>query len=98
LDPSPFPPLSPFPPPPSWGREFDVVSNDYIGQTNVGKQVINKKWRDEARRTFEAAEATGRKPYFHFEKQPGSDLLKKIREFEARYDIKAVIDIGPLGE
>src|SRR5205823_14967636 len=78
------------------GREFDVVSDQYIGQTNVGKQTINQRWRNEAKATFEAAKETGRKPYFHFEQPPGPDLLKKIQEYEARYGVQAVIDVSPL--
>jgi hypothetical protein len=77
------------------GREFDVVSDKYIGQTNEGKQVINQRWRTEAKATFEAALETGKTPYFHFESQPGPDLLRRLNDYAARYGITPVIDISP---
>jgi hypothetical protein len=58
--------------------------------------VISKKWRNEAKATFEAAQQTGRTPYFHFVREPGADLIKKIAEYEQRFGIAAKIDISAL--
>ncbi|WP_369126865.1 hypothetical protein [Amycolatopsis vastitatis] len=40
---------------------------------------------------------SGRIPYFHFEGPPDPEVLVKLAEYERRYGIKAVVDIGPLG-
>lgn len=44
-------------------REYDVVSDQYIGQTTVKAQ-IGQRWRRQAQITFKTAKATGRRPYF----------------------------------
>jgi len=77
-------------------REFDVVSDQFVAQTNTGIQQISSRWRNAAKATFEAAIQNGKTPYFHFEQLPGVDILAKLREYAARYGIQPVIDIGRL--
>ena len=73
-------------------REFDAVSDDYIAQAKPANFQINKKFRSQAKATFEAAKQTGRKVYFHFDGPPEEGVIKKIHEYESRYGIEAKID------
>lgn len=77
-------------------HEFDAVTDDYLAQSKPADFTLNKKFRDQAKSTFELAGQSGRTPYFHFESPPGPGVLKKIDEYSQRYSIKPVIDIGPL--
>ena len=43
----------------STGREFDVVSNEFIGQTKPALQTVNQSVRNQMKATFEAAQETG---------------------------------------
>lgn len=80
----------------SVGREFDVVSSEYIGQTKPALQTVNKSVRDQMKTTFEAAQETGRKVYYHFEGQPAQSIINKLNEYSQRYGIDVVIDTTPL--
>jgi RHS repeat-associated protein len=80
----------------SVGREFDVVSSEYIGQTKPALQTVNKSVRDQMKATFEAAQETGRKVYYHFEGQPAQSVINKLNEYSQRYGIDVVIDTNPL--
>lgn len=77
------------------GREYDVVSDDYIGQTKPGGLIVGKEWRDQAKGTFEAAIATGRRPYFHFDGPPSREVLRALERYRLRYGIDPVIDTVP---
>lgn len=77
-------------------HEFDAITDDYLAQTKPPDFTLNKKFRDQAKATFELAGASGRTPYFHFESPPGLGVLKKIDEYAQRYGTQPVIDIGPL--
>ena len=79
------------------GREFDVVSDDYIAQAKPDLQSYGKSWRNQTKATFEAAKETGRKAYFQFEGAPADDILRKIAEYSERYGVDYVIDTTPLG-
>ena len=77
-------------------HEFDAITDDYLAQTKPPDFTLNKKFRDQAKATFELAGQSGRTPYFHFESPPGPGVLKKIDEYAQRYGTTPVIDIGPL--
>ncbi len=79
------------------GREFDVVSNEYIAQAKPDLQSYGKSWQTQTKATFEAALETGRKVYFQFEGTPTDAILSKIAEYAARYGVEYVIDTTPLG-
>ncbi|WP_251035370.1 restriction endonuclease fold toxin [Paenibacillus sp. ISL-20] len=78
------------------GREFDAVSDEYIAQTKPALQQVNKKVRDQMKATFEAAEQTGRKVYYHFEGEPAQSVIDKLHEYSQRYGIEVHIDTDPL--
>ena len=80
------------------GREFDVISNEYIAQAKPDLHSYGKSWRNQTKATFEAAKATGRKAYFYFNGSPSDRILNKIAEYGKRYGIEYVIDTTPLGE
>jgi len=77
-------------------REFDVVSDKYIGQTKPPLKNFGKKERSQWKATFEAAKETGRIPYFHFEGEPSQKVIKQLHEYSRRYGIDVVIDTKPL--
>ena len=79
------------------GREFDVVSDEFIAQTKPDLSTYGQSWRNQTKATFEAAKETGRKVYFHFEGQPADAFLQKIAEYAERYGVEYIIDIIPLG-
>jgi restriction endonuclease fold toxin 3 of polymorphic toxin system len=79
------------------GREYDVISKDYIGQSKPANFQLGSQFRGQAKATFEAAIQTGRTPYFHFEGPPGPGVIEKINEYAARYGVRPVIDTTPLG-
>lgn len=76
-------------------HEFDAVTDDYLAQSKPADFTLNKKFRDQAKATFELAGQSGRTPYFHFDSPPGPGVLKKIDEYAQRYGNAPVIDIGP---
>ena len=77
-------------------REFDVVSDKYIGQTKPALKNFGKKERNQWKATFEAAKETGRIPYFHFEGEPSQKVINQLYEYSRRYGINFVIDTKPL--
>ncbi len=76
----------------SVGREFDAISEDYVAQSKPALQTLNKSVRDQMKATFEAAQETGRKVYYHFEGQPAQSVIDKLNEYSSRYGIEVVID------
>ncbi|WP_339218069.1 restriction endonuclease fold toxin [Paenibacillus sp. FSL W7-1332] len=78
------------------GREFDAISDEYVAQTKPALQQVNKKVRDQMKATFEAAEQTGRKVYYHFEGEPAQSVIDKLHEYSQRYGIEVHIDTDPL--
>ncbi|MCC7124599.1 MAG: hypothetical protein IT178_07110 [Acidobacteria bacterium] len=68
------------------GREFDVVSQQYVGQTFGGASALLKpdnflssSRREQIRATLTAAKATGRKALFEFRNGVHDDVLDFIR-------------------
>ncbi|GAE05128.1 restriction endonuclease fold toxin [Paenibacillus sp. JCM 10914] len=57
---------------------------------------MNKKVRDQMKATFEAAEQTGKKVYYHFEGEPAQSVIDKLHEYSQRYGIDVHIDTDPL--
>lgn len=78
------------------GREFDAISDEYVAQTKPALQQVNKKVRDQMKATFEAAEQTGRRVYYHFEGEPAQSVIDKLHEYSQRYGIEVHIDTDPL--
>lgn len=79
------------------GREFDAISDQYIGQAKPNIKSYGKQWRNQTKATFEAAKQTGGKAYFQFEGKPVQSVLNKIAEYGRRYNVEYVIDTEPLG-
>jgi RHS repeat-associated protein len=77
-------------------REFDAISDKYIAQSKPALKTLSKEKRNQFKATYEAAIATGRIPYFHFEGKPAERVLRQIDEYNKRYNIEAVVDIEPL--
>jgi hypothetical protein len=76
-------------------REFDAISNLYLGQTKPGGVLMGSALRNQMKATFEASAQVGRTPYFHFDGAPGPGVIQKIMEYQARYKINPVIDTNP---
>lgn len=72
------------------GREFDVVSDTYIGQVKPGI-TYGSDFRDQAKATFQMSIITGRTPYFYFESTPGPDILEALQRYSVRYDLAPVV-------
>ncbi|EMF02197.1 RHS domain-containing protein [Streptomyces mobaraensis NBRC 13819 = DSM 40847] len=79
------------------GREIDAVSDEYVAQSKPGGMQMGSALRNQVKATFEHAIQSGRKPYFHFEGEPGPGVIAKLREYGRRYNIDPVIDTTPLG-
>lgn len=77
------------------GREFDAVSDQYIGQAKPADFVVNKKFRAQAKASFDAAQETGRSVYYHFDGPPAAAAIAKLNEYAERYGIKLTIDTRP---
>ncbi len=77
------------------GREFDAVSDEYVGQSKPANFQLNKAFRDQAKATFEAAKATGRKVYYHFQGDPAPNVIAKLNEYAQRYGVEVTIDTTP---
>ncbi|MDH3976767.1 MAG: hypothetical protein OEV42_21095, partial [Deltaproteobacteria bacterium] len=78
------------------GREFDVISDQFIAQTKPALRKVGTKFRKQAKATFEAAKETNKKVYFHFEGQPSKEVLNKISEYADRYGVEYIIDTKTL--
>ena len=79
------------------GREFDVISDDYVAQAKPDLKTYGKSWRKQTKATFEAAKETGKKAYFQFEGAPSDEILHRIAEYGKRYNVDYIIDTKPLG-
>lgn len=77
------------------GREFDAVSDDYIAQAKPANFQVNKAFRSQARATFEAAQETGRKVYYHFQGPPQTGVVEKLHQYAEEYGVELVIDASP---
>lgn len=77
-------------------REIDVIGNEWIAQAKPVNFKLSENFRVQAKATFEAAKATGRKAYFQFEGPPQYDVIRKIVEYGQRYGVDFRIDVTPL--
>jgi len=77
------------------GREFDTVSDEYIGQAKPARFQISKAFRAQARATFQAAGETGRGVYYHFDGPPLRGVIEKLEQYSAEYHVRLVIDTEP---
>ncbi|MEO0594429.1 MAG: restriction endonuclease fold toxin [Myxococcota bacterium] len=77
-------------------QEFDVVSDAYIGEAKPAVKRLRSGFRVQAKEVFEAAKATGRKVYYHFDGEPGREVIDKLKEYSRRYGVEVVIDFAPL--
>lgn len=77
------------------GREFDVVSDEFIGQAKPSGQQLGSAFRNQGKESFEAAQSTGRKVYYHFDGEPGPGVINKLYEYSARYGVDVIIDTTP---
>jgi hypothetical protein len=80
------------------GREFDFISDEYVGQAKPGGFRSGSSFRTQARETFQAASDTGRQPYFHFDGPPHPDTISLIRRYERETGVTAVINTTPLSD
>lgn len=76
-------------------REFDVISDEFVGQTKPSGLTLGSQFRNQAKATFEAAKMTGRRPYFHFDGTPSREVLDKLDDYRERYALTPVIDTRP---
>lgn len=74
-------------------REFDAVSDEFIAQAKPGIQAIGKRFRDQAKATFEAAKERGRKVYYEFSDPPVESVVKKLNQYSADHEVDVVIDV-----
>ncbi|MCL2352503.1 MAG: hypothetical protein FWC55_08240 [Firmicutes bacterium] len=77
------------------GKEFDTVSDKYIAETKPALKTLNTRVRKQMKAAFEAAKATGRSVYYHFDGQPDKSVTDKLYEYSTRYDVKLIIDTVP---
>ena len=73
-------------------REFDWVSDLYIGQTKPGGFSLGANFRGQAQTTIEAGIEMGKIPYFHFNGLPKPGVIEKLNEYGARYNVTIIID------
>jgi RHS repeat-associated protein len=78
-------------------NEFDAVSDRYVAQAKPANFTLNKKFRNQAKVTFETAIKSGRTPYFQFDGPPQSGVLEVLNRYAERYAVKPIIDLNPLG-
>jgi hypothetical protein len=77
------------------GREFDAVSDEYIGQAKPGGQQLGSDFRNQAKASFEAAKESGRKVYYHFNGEPAANVIAKLQQYAQRYGVEIKIDTNP---
>ena len=74
-------------------REFDAVSDAFIGQTKSISQ-LGTAFRKQAKGTFEAAKETGKGVYYEFTGgAPSKNVIDKLEEYAKRYGVKLTIEI-----
>jgi hypothetical protein len=58
---------------------------------------LGSQLHNQTKTMFETAQATGRRPYFHFDGAPEPDVLSKLSGYGDRYGVTPVIDTVPFG-
>lgn len=71
-------------------REYDAVSDLFIGQTTTTR-TIRGRWKKQARATFEAAYLTDRIPLFEFTNGIGDEFRRTLDRYSIEYNIPHVI-------
>jgi hypothetical protein len=74
-------------------REFDAISDEFIAQAKESGVQVGKKFRKQAKASFQAAQDTGRKVYYEFQNAPSDQVRNKLNEYSERYGVDLVIDI-----
>lgn len=77
-------------------REFDVISDEYIAQTKHTTKKIKPSFTRQVKATFEAAQQTGRKVYFHFEEHPAIIIIDRIKKMSEIFNVELIIDVSSL--
>ena len=73
-------------------REFDAISEEYIGQHKPAlKDNFGKDFKKQALATFGAAASTGRGGYYRFDGKPGDKVLQKLQQYSSEFRVKLVI-------
>ncbi|WP_229686879.1 restriction endonuclease fold toxin [Longimycelium tulufanense] len=78
------------------GREFDVVSDRFIGEAKPENFKLGKDFRSKARAMFNICKETGRAPYFQFQGEPHRDVIRAIQRYAKEYGIEPVVDTNPV--
>ena len=73
-------------------REFDAISNKFIGQHKpaLGNN-FGKSFKNQARATFDAAKKTGRDVYYRFDGKPGQKVIDKLNQYSSEYGVPVII-------
>ncbi len=79
------------------GIEYDVISEEFVAQAKPSNFTVNQAFRNQAKRTFEVAVRSGRRPYFQFDGPPRPGVLEALERYAQRYGVEPVIDLVPLG-
>jgi len=74
------------------GKEFDVISDIYIGEAKPSMNSFGSSERMQAKRAFEAAKETNKEVYYHFNGPVGDSVVRQLNEYSERYGIKVTID------
>ncbi|WP_143149853.1 restriction endonuclease fold toxin [Chryseobacterium takakiae] len=73
-------------------REYDAISSEWIGQHKPGlTNSFGKSFRNQAKATFEDAQATGRGVYYKFDSKPAQEVINKLGDYSKRYNVKLKI-------
>lgn len=72
-------------------REFDAISDMYIGQHKPALNSVGSQFRQQARATFTAAKATGREVYYKFDGKPAQAVIDKLNQYSVEYGVPVTI-------
>lgn len=73
-------------------REFDAVSNKYIGQHKPYiADNFGSSFKKQAKATFEAAKQTGRGVYYRFDSKPAQSVITRLQTYSERYGVDLII-------
>ncbi|MES2061784.1 MAG: RHS repeat-associated core domain-containing protein [Bacteroidota bacterium] len=73
-------------------REFDAISDKYIGQHKpaLGDN-IGGRFKEQARATFDAAKKSGREVFYRFDSRPSQKVINKLNQYSKEYGVKLTI-------
>lgn len=75
-------------------KEFDVITDEYVGEAKPANFTRNKKYRVQVQAVFDLSDATNRTPYFAFDGPPDRDVLRVLEENAKAYNLEPIIDFG----